>query len=330
METDFMVTMSVQGVTEDFARTVGETLIRFVREFEVFEEGLDFRRMHQIIVTTDLAAQLDALSSRTASGTPITHTNEEYGVAVGKVLLLPRGEGIEILPVLHAGFVSLLTQTENQVDQEDVQSALHLLHHELCHVHDDNKKLDALEPFILKHFYGGKDKYIRSLAERCWSEYIANRLSASTASQRSITEMTECLTDAIGRTKPVIDEEIRKYRFHGDTGQLMDLFQRHGAFLPTIAAYCLGYVDGLETSLEALDEKAGNALVGSYFELNWKGMHSALKEMHGSYLKGWKDLSAFDPLAEVIESYYEVMGLILTTTEAGGCWMDVPFRSETD
>lgn len=330
LDNNFFVTISAQGITEAFAREMGQTLLVLVRELETFKGGLDLRRMHRIIVTTDMTTQLKELASLTASGAPITHTDEDYGVAVAKVLLLPKEEGIEILPVLHAEFVSPLTQSAKQVeiDNEDVHFALHLLHHELCHVHDDNKKLDALAPFILKHSYRGKDQYIRPTTDICWSEYIANRLSSSTASKKNINNMMQSFIDAIERTKPAIDEEISKYRTHEDTTHLLDLFQRHGVFLLTTAAYCLGYLDGLGVALGELDKKAEEALAGSYFEPTWQGMQKTLQEMHNTYPNGWTDLRVYDSLAEVIESYYATMGLILSTTDDGGCWLSVPFRQE--
>jgi len=154
--------------------------------------------MHQVIITADFAGELANLSQRTKSGRAITHTNEEYAAAVAKVLLLPRDREIEILAVFNA---RVLEGILDDPKTERFQWIYHLLHHEFCHVHDDNKKLDAMPEVWLNNYYSGKDIYIGPLAETCWSEYAANRLSASTACNACITAMVDSFAEALERTK---------------------------------------------------------------------------------------------------------------------------------
>lgn len=171
--------------------------------------------------------------------------------------------------------------------------------------------------------------YIRPLAEVCWSEYIATLLSCSTAGENDINGMTESFSDAVKRTKPEIDKEIISYRYHADLMKLLEAFGRHGEFLAKAAAYTLGYVDGLGKPLAELSENASELLAGSYFEPTWNSMHTALRNMLKVYPEGWTDLSIMDELAGAIEGYYADMGLILSTTDDGQAYLDVPFRPET-
>lgn len=77
-----------------------------VKALERLDGELDLRRMHRIVVAKDFAGELAELSAATASGDPITHTDEGYAVAVAKVMVLPRGEDYEIVPVISAHYES--------------------------------------------------------------------------------------------------------------------------------------------------------------------------------------------------------------------------------
>lgn len=322
----------VKGVEEDLAADIGNAVSMAINGFSETDQELDFRRMHRVVVTTDMAAELRELSQYTASGRPITHTEEVYATAVAKVMLLPRGDGIEILPLVNAGtLLSLVLKDEyldEEGDQERLRSVIHYLHHEFCHVHDDNKKIDAFPGDMLRTRLTGKDMFTQPLADSCWSEYIADFLSSETATATAIADMTGALTDAIRRTKRQIDKEILSYRYHADLDRLVDVFQRHGEFLARAAAYVMGYMDGMEKSLRELSPDAAEALSGSYFEETWEKMYAALTEMRRTYPEGWGDLGVYDELSAVMEDYYGKMGLILSDRD-GGAYIDVPFRPET-
>jgi hypothetical protein len=328
MESNLQIT--IKGLQTELATSIANAIGEAVIAFKQADEDLDFRRMYRIVITTDFSGELAELSGSTASGNPIRHTDEEYAVAVAKVLILPRGEEFEILLIVN-GYVAaaLVPEDPEGYQTERFRTVLHLLHHELCHVHDGNKKIDAFREEILCHRYRGKDLFIRPLAEVCWSEYIANYLSSSTANDDSLMATTDFLVDAIKRTKSCIDTEIISYRYHGELDRLMSVFQRHGEFLAKTAAYTLGYIDGLNKELAEFSITAHNHLSGSYFEPIWTAMQTALRNMRGLYPDAWTEISVFDGLASVIENYYARMGLVLSTTEDGQTYIDIPFRPET-
>jgi hypothetical protein len=326
MESNLQIT--VKGIPEALAHSVGDTIFEII---QTLDQTLDFRRMHRIIITADFAGELAKLSSATVSGNPITHTNEEYAIAVAQVLTFPHSDDFEILPVISAQVATGLAVENNENCNEEVlRTALHLLHHEFCHVHDDNKKIDAFSSLMFKHNYTGKDRFIRPLAEICWSEYIANLLSSATAKKSNMVSLLgKSFGDAIERTKPDIDKEILSYRYHGDLDRLLYYFERHGAFLIKTAAYMIGYMDGLGSSLANLSPEAAERLTGSYFEPTWNAMQKALRGMHRLYPIKWDSLGIYDSLAAVMESYYAAMGFILSTTENEQAYISIPFRSET-
>jgi hypothetical protein len=312
------IKIEIKGVSGKLATEIGTAISELITWLNVNIKDIDLRRMHHIIVTSDFSGELAELSKRTASGNSITYTNEEYAVAVAKVMILPRGEEYEIILIINANIASALVTENPEGYQSDIfKRAVHFVHHELSHVHDINKKYDASNKLIFKYHYRGKDRLIRPLADNCWSEYIADYLSASTANDYWLKEMTNSLSDSIEWTKVHVDKEIIEYHFHGDLIRLMDEFHRHGYYLIKIAANILGFMDGLDKRLIELSTKAYDNLCDSYFEPIWNAMQTALWNMHRLYPEGWKDLSIYDSLANVIECYYSCMGLILSENENG-------------
>ncbi|HSW64997.1 MAG TPA: hypothetical protein VLH56_17055 [Dissulfurispiraceae bacterium] len=322
--------LSVKGLPEQDAYSVGGALHEIIQVAREIDEKLDLRRMFRIIITTTYSAELADLSSATASGKPLTHTDEEYAIGVAQVLILPKEDGFELLPVIDAKIVMpLISEESTQEVTLAERSCFHLLHHELCHVHDNNKKIEAFPELLLKHCHVGKDSYIRPLAEVCWCEFIANTMSSASAPVESIQDMVNSLAEAILRTKPTLDKAILEYRYHGDLDSLLNMFRRHGEFLIKTAAYVLGYLEGRQKQLSDFSVAAADSLQGSYFESTWSAMQTALKQMLENYPHGWKDLSIYDALAETIEGYYAVMGFILLDTDSG-VYVEIPERPETD
>jgi hypothetical protein len=82
--------ISVNGCGGDLGQKMAEAVQAVVIYLVEKFPQLDLRRMHRIIVTADFGGELAALSGLTASKNPITHTNEEDGMAVAQVLILPR------------------------------------------------------------------------------------------------------------------------------------------------------------------------------------------------------------------------------------------------
>lgn len=133
MESDLQII--IKGVEEELATDIGNAVAETIKAFKQVDKNLDIRRMHRIILPADFSGELAALSGETASGAPITHTNEEYAIAVAKVLILPRDSGYEIVLVINANDAAdLAPKSKEGYKAQEFLTGLHLLHHELCHV----------------------------------------------------------------------------------------------------------------------------------------------------------------------------------------------------
>jgi hypothetical protein len=121
-------------------------------------------------------------------------------MAVAKVMLLPYEDHFGIVPVICA---CLLNGGPRERCISDV--TLHYLQHEFCHVHDNNKKIDALSDVMLRRAYIGKDVFVGPLSEAVWSEYFANRRSSTSVTERIVCDTATRFKDAIARTEALVD-----------------------------------------------------------------------------------------------------------------------------
>jgi hypothetical protein len=92
VEQDLQIT--VKGMNDELALNIGYAIASVL---SALEGPLHFRRMHRVIATAEFGAELKELSTATASGNAIIHTNEDYAIAVAKVLLIPCDTEIEPL-----------------------------------------------------------------------------------------------------------------------------------------------------------------------------------------------------------------------------------------
>jgi hypothetical protein len=316
------IQIQFHGVQESWIDKLQSVIISLIYGLVRLTPPLDFRRMYRIIVTENFSETLNDLSELKQTGNKISYTNEEYAVAVAKIVLLPVADGIEIVPVFASQYLSALISED--INSDNFRYTLHLMHHEFCHVHDENKKIDALRDVILKQSYKGKESFLFPLAESCWAEYIANFMSANTAMDSNIFDTTNSLNEAILRTKNRITEKIDHYRYNADLQHLLEVFERDGKFLIKAAAYTLGYLDGLNTNLETINKTTATTLNGSYFEKIWKRLHIVLTEMRERYQEDWNGIQFYQELADIVDEYYKTMGFVLSTVEDDQTYVSIP------
>ncbi|TIO76172.1 MAG: hypothetical protein E5X74_21555 [Mesorhizobium sp.] len=325
--------ITVSGLTDEAAKGLAFRVAALVGELTGIDRPrpLDLRRMKRMVFAADYAAALE--DEVGDSGRRVAPTREDYAVGVAKVIVLRLdGSDFEIVPVFDVNTFAVLGDNYEEMEQERkdwFHRILHMLHHELCHVHDDNKKIDAMPAATLGKVWAGAETIIGPLAEVAWSEYFANRVSCITASDAVIDETVEMFKDALLRTKPTMNDHIIAYRRNSDLDGLMALFKRHGDFLVKAAAYALGYLDGIGKTLEEVSGEAHQVLMASDFRPFWHRMHTELKAMFDKHPAGWDDsLAIYSQLSEVMQDFYDDMGLVLQSQPDGGLYVNIPFRPE--
>ena len=88
-------------------------------------------------------------------------------------------------------------------------------------------------------------------------------------------------------------------------------------------------MEGLGKSLEEYSADLSSKINASYFKDIWNKLYKTLKEMHAIYPGGWKGYDIYDNLADVVESYYGVMGFYFENTKKDPVYVTIPYRPES-
>src|SRR3569833_2974613 len=133
---------------------------------------LDLSNLEYFIVPTNFKTKLTQLQRERHLREG--YTNEEHGLAVGKALQYEVNGELKFAIFVHWQVVNGL------YNEETKQFNANLIHHELCHIHDENVKArDVGIEFVLEL---GRDLRTTLLvhADSTWSEYFAVKTAYST------------------------------------------------------------------------------------------------------------------------------------------------------
>lgn len=314
------IQITIKGLPEDKGRELGETVGWMISQARTFNLPLDMRRLIRVIITNDFRAEISTFSSE--RGKAIDFTDRNDALCVGKVLCERAEDDFAITLVLDNRIVAFLLNE----DQEACRYAFHLLHHELCHVHDDNVQMDLLKDVFLTKQWTGVAGYTGPLAELLWSEYFATRTSAGSASPRNVNDQIDLLRGAVMTIKPTIDQLILSYRYGGTVDLLLEGALPHAKFLLRSAAYILGYLDGPLKSMHDVPHTVSSFIEGSYFQPIWVRLTDELRSLYSAY-PNWNGLGVYDGLTKIVKEYLEVLGLEFRDIP-GGVYVNVPYRPE--
>lgn len=165
------------------------------------------------------------------------------------------------------------------------------------------------------------------LAEVCWDEYAACRISSLFAAQQNdahAVTTVACLDKAL----PDANTAIRSYRHHGDLNQLV---AEAGAALcqpMKAAAYLLGGMDGEQLGWNDFDAARAAADRTGYLPL-FERLHTELRDLWEQRQYWSPELSTFAPLERLASDVYSHGGLHFSSRGDGTCHIDVPFSLET-
>lgn len=254
---------------------------------------LDLKRLNNIVITDDIqnSAIVFNKNSKISSNTKALVLTIEKNYDYEFILLL---ENIFIINIL-----------KNKEDIE-YKKAFHILHHELAHIHDNNKKIDNLKQFMKNNKYKGIDSITYPLSESCWSEYIANFISAESvldtdyfiSSAESllyiIKELNELKNSIISKDEKFISLSIEKVN---------TFFKR--------SSYLIGYINGLNILLEELDEKLSLELNRTFCYEYFNKLKYVLTSMHSIYPNGFINIRIYENIASLIKRLYEEMGIYI-------------------
>jgi hypothetical protein len=279
---------------------------------------LDLNRLVRWEVAEDIHEAAERLS--TELGQEIHLTKTENSVSAGRVIHTDAG-CIVLVPA---------ASLRQLIDGPDgaAQLTINLLHHELCHVHDEAVRNampgwpgPAEEVAPLTNFMVAVMIWL-------WDEYSANRRSAKTALRGLEQAQFELVAKEFPRAQAEIDEAIRSFLIHQDMSRLTPQLTSSFGHLFKLLGYALGSSAGRGETLEQLDP-------ASYGFLRETWLASLLSEESVSQLNTlyetfgtWSGLEVFDEFAETCREVYWDAGVQIHEKPTGGLRMTFPMMWE--
>ena len=203
-----------------------------------------------------------------------------------------------------------------------------LISHECAHVEITAEK----EHFVPDARFGteihGFERAVMfQVAEICWDEYAACRISAMfNARQNETHAETVCASANVARRRS--NDAIREYRLHGNLDRLI---QEAGPPLCQpikAAAYLLGGMDAVGEEWSDQAETEAALIDADYLELV-NELWAELRRLWDTRGTWEPSLSVFSGLEAVANDVFRSGGIIFSTSPEGECNVDVPFSPQT-
>lgn len=306
-----MLAFADEDSARDLANRMGQAL-HYISRY------IDLELLDGITVAYNYAEALRALDRGVSNLRPLTPSEGEIvGVAMSPAVLRDGQAKTHI--VLSAEYMGGFFDDE---PGDAFRFSLSILAHECAHVEVHKYQEMAFPGSLLRHSFDDfETATMHHMAEICWEEYAACRLSAMFARNEGATYAASVVeTCRVARQRAT--SEIIAYRTHADLDRLIG---EAGAAIQTplkCAAYLLGHMDAFEEEWEAYPE-ARVSLEENDYAGHVDQLRSALRLMWEER-GAWKSWGAFDPVRDVVRELYDSNGLFFR-----GDRLDVPFTPDT-
>ncbi len=315
LEPDFSV--SVEG---SFEEGEAQSLGRFAFDVtKALAEGckLDISKLKKIVISPNFAGALQKVTSEYNHKSASSFTQSKQATAAGQLVTKTGSDGQpeEFTLVLSTSFFIALFNEEGRytVSEEGMKVALHLLHHELIHVHEKNT-LNCLTGGFEINEYG--DALLLS-STRVWSEYLANYMASTSAQKETVDEFLDNLLRVLSEVTLEIDELVLNYAERGmPLDEMFFEVKKRIKLIVNSYGYAIGYVHGIDIDLSIYFPELALALSVSKLNKPLSKLGDALRELMVKYknneIKGYDD---FDEVSEAVDSTFNAFGLTLTCSD---------------
>ena len=295
----------------DEFKELNDTDIQQIKQFleilirEKFQPNLNLSRLDSLYFPNDFdKAVIDfqiqqGLSERGA-------TKNEMGTAFGKTFELEVNGEIKDRVFIRKQILWNLILGDNDIQQ----LSLNILHHELCHVHD-NDVLANMKDFHrnLDLESNTIDSVLNCHAMNLFSEYIVPKMAVSTKNQEKIVDY-DFLTEIIDYTQEQLNKDIEKFK----TGNLKTLNFFHELQLKTSQLLktfttIIGELDGISRETALYYEQQLDLFMDNYY-INecWLNLKTALRKLNKTYPK-WTEATDLEPLKDCILQTWNLYGV---------------------
>lgn len=315
----------------NFAREEDAQLLsEIIRDFlSFYGKVMNLGNLDRVWVTYDYEGTLASLERGFDTQDKLTPTNDEIGVGIAMTPAILVDERPKSVMVLNAFHMMALTQPDNEELKPYYRQMVYTLAHECGHVHDLAAKVRSFPEFWLKLRLNRYDALLFEVAEGCWSEYIASRLSAFMSPIELTGQYESTLCEQFEKGVPTARSALRQYRMHGDVPRVLSETSYVVKKILVYASYLFGQLHGLDQSFAEAAPKA-KELLQSHPEvlallLRLESDLSLLESSYGS----WESFEVFDPLKQIGLELYKAFGLEIESRGDAGIYVNIPFSEAT-
>lgn len=256
------------------------------------EVSLDFSCLHRIVVCPDIRAELS-----TCEGLIVPPPG-----AKGQVIACSGKETLEVYSFIDLAGVMPLAAPHS----DEFKEAIHLVHHELAHVHNVTKKHRMLGSEAMLKSRTGRHTYLHPIAVILWDEYSATTFSSSSASDAVIKDAVSNFLSSCKCAATEILSAKSAYRHHGNLNVLLRAIVPPAAHALECCVYVLAYLG--RTKLIDFDRAAYDEISNSAFSESFHDLENLLPKMH-SHFPEWEDEGMYDELVDTVEWLFMNFGI---------------------
>ncbi|HEH9407256.1 TPA: hypothetical protein SIA33_000195 [Aeromonas salmonicida] len=315
MEQDLNI--SLLGFNEEStAKLLGELTLHIMKSVEL-EYQLDISRLKRVIITFDFQTALQDIANQYNHLSIPTYTDSKQAKAVAKLFskLEPDGKSSEYALVLSVNFFADIFDDEGKISLSCISPVIHMIHHELAHVHEYNR--NALDESRMIDDY---DDIFLMTAKRVWAEYLANYMSSPTAPDKAIVDMLFTLETVLNE----VPLEIERFILDHKRG-LLSLVDMHSSIVERIKlisamyGYAQGYIQSLNIDLESQFRDLHDVLSSSCLCIPLQALGESLPLIKREFDKdGLCEFEVFEPAIKAIRAMYASFGLRIERTNEPG------------
>lgn len=287
---------------------------------------MDLSTLDGVTVAVEYDDALTSLDRGMNGLRPLTRSNREemQGVAMSPAVL--REGGVLTHLVFDAGMlVSLIV---DGAADEDRWMSIGIIAHECAHVQITAEKERAIPEARLGSAIEDYERAIMfQLAEICWDEYAACRISATFAKDQNNSHadtLKSCVSGARARS----NDAIKAYRVHGDLNRLVGEAGAELCQPMKAAAYLLGGMDGEGADWSFFPDVRSALQDGEFADLVDE-LWTELRRLWETRSDWRPTLQVFKRLENLAREVFQSGGIHFRTASDGSCSIQVPFTTET-
>ncbi|MDU5081218.1 hypothetical protein [uncultured Tissierella sp.] len=277
---------------------------------EKLSSNLDISTLKEMIIPDDLVKEV--MEFQNSKGLKVEITNNEHAVACAKTIAFFANNQLKNVIFVHKNIINSL------FDQELSKSSINIIHHELCHIHDNHINYKYFENRFLGKYIGDISEVSTSHAHVLFSEYVAECLSAATKDYaKSLNDSLNLLNRMIKSNKSYIDKYLYQYRNDNNAIEYFKNIQIHSFELLRVMTDICSLLNQTEDlkSLELLMTMVDEVCKLQKFYTVFSQLGSELKFLYSKY--PLKKIEDYEELANIVEICWKLMHLEIISDAHG-------------